>query len=95
MKAGDKVVCVDDVFAADCRWKYSELPKKQTVYVVRDVRLGYQKRKLQPGILLVGIFGKTSPHGREYGFKPERFRPLSEAGHPPVALAQPVSELIL
>ena|ERR1051326_4819052 len=100
MKAGDKVVCVDDgpskIGNPFCDKQHSA-PRgwltKGIVYLVEQAR----------GPELVGgfyfsdsalvVLGKPSLiRGHEVGWSASRFRLLSEVGHPPVAVEQPEPE---
>ncbi len=75
MKTGDKVICINDNFPPHCFDKYSELPLKGRVYVVRDSKewMG------QLGIWLIGISGvHNTTWNDETGFCAWRFRLLSE-----------------
>ncbi|MDD2765618.1 MAG: hypothetical protein PHE83_16775 [Opitutaceae bacterium] len=56
MQVGKKVVCVDDAFPEIIRRLYTELPRKNAVYTVREVSLGREK-------LAVIKDGKIVPHG--------------------------------
>jgi hypothetical protein len=79
---GQKVVCVDDRFDDWVLKLYTALPKKDAVYVVRDVRIGVAfeqgKRNGAVSILLVGMVNPPadSKAGLERGFNAERFRSL-------------------
>ncbi len=77
---GQKVVCVDDVFAEAVKKFYWKLPVKGVTYTVRD---------LVPGIDINGELGEMcvylvdlinpcsdTPPYPERGFRAERFRPL-------------------
>ena len=86
---GDKVVCICDKFPLGIEKWYKELPKKDVVYVIRDVYLGRGSlvNKVpgatdgEVGVLLIGINNPPDPnniHKLELGFKAERFRPLDE-----------------
>ena len=83
---GQKVVCVDDQFEDWVKALYTSLPKKDAVYVVRDVRIGATfergQRKGAISILLVGLVNPGVPNSTssmaERGFNSERFRPLDE-----------------
>ena len=78
---GDKVVCVDDKFPPDIGKLYDALPVKDTVYVVRDVRLGINLiMEGDVSVLLVGLVNPKadSKANLERGFRADRFRPLDE-----------------
>lgn len=82
MIVGQKVICIDDVFPIGIEKFYTALPKKDAIYVIRNVVLGCNYR-CEPGevcLLLVGLVNprsKTPPYP-ENGFNAERFRPLDE-----------------
>jgi hypothetical protein len=78
---GDKVVCVDDKFPPDISKLYDALPVKDSVYVVRDIRLGINLTlEGDVSVLLVGLVNPKadSKAGLERGFRADRFRPLDE-----------------
>ena len=74
---GEKVVCVDDKFPEWVQERYTDLPKLDVVYVIRDV-VPAQNYDLTEtcAVLLVGIMGDENKFGIENGFNPNRFRPL-------------------
>lgn len=77
---GQKVVCVDDKFDPSIARFYVNLPKKDVVYVVRDVVLAYGPNK-EEGEIAVYLLGMKNPPSSkepypERGFKIERFAPL-------------------
>lgn len=91
---GQRVVCVDDAFSARVRCLYTALPVKDVTYTIRGIAPGIsiENPLLRTGQLvkesavddvavylegLINPCAKAPPH-REYGFKPERFRPLEE-----------------
>lgn len=75
MKAGDKVVCVDDVFEEWALRKQSVFPVAGKTYVIRSV--GYWQGEY--ALRLVGIpCAFHAPSGTEHGFAPRRFRKLEE-----------------
>ncbi len=83
---GQKVVLVDDRWPETVKELYLSLPVRDTVYVVRAVRLGVRadelimdmRRVLEQSILLVGIYNPTNKIGVEAGFAASRFRALEE-----------------
>lgn len=79
MKTGDKVVCVDDNFGEDQEVLpeiFNEIPVKGQVYVIREVTTSAATMK--PKLLLIGIVGKISRWGVEFGWMAWRFRKLDE-----------------
>ena len=80
--SGDKVVCIDARFHPSVAALYTALPKQDSVYVVRDVRLGIQPdcKTGDVSITLVGLVNPpaASKAGLERGFSQERFRHLDE-----------------
>ena len=82
MIVGQKVICVDDQFPPEVSDLYLALPKRDVVYVIRQVSLGVNWAS-EPGevcLLLVGLNNPRSsaPPFPERGFNSERFRPLEE-----------------
>lgn len=82
MIVGQKIICVDDRFPDFISEFYNQLPKKDSVYVIRQVSIGVNfKGDLgEVCLLLVGIHNpksETAPFP-ERGFNSERFRPLEE-----------------
>jgi len=76
---GEKVVCVDDKFPDWIVQKWTELPVKDVVYVVRDVVPAHNYGKNETcAILLTGLTGFINELGVENGFAAHRFRPLEE-----------------
>jgi hypothetical protein len=87
---GEKVILVDDRWPFGIERLYKELPKKDVVYVIRDVFLGRgpSKPNSKPGdedgevgVLLIGINNPKDPrnlYGHELGFNAMRFRKLDE-----------------
>ena len=78
---GDKVVCVDDKFPPDISKLYDQLPAKDSVYVVRDIRLGVNLTlEGDVSVLLIGLVNPKadSRANLERGFRADRFRPLDE-----------------
>jgi hypothetical protein len=77
---GEKVVCVDDVFADAIKQFYWKLPVRGVTYTIRDLLPGIDARG-EPGemcVYLVELLNPCSdkPPYPERGFKAERFRPL-------------------
>ncbi|MDR3458030.1 MAG: hypothetical protein P4N60_11330 [Verrucomicrobiae bacterium] len=83
---GQKVVLVDDKWPESVKQLYLQLPVKDTVYVVRAVRVGVRadelimdmRRVLEQSILLMSIYNPTNKLGVEAGFAASRFRTLDE-----------------
>jgi len=83
---GQKVVLVDDAWPETVKQLYVALPVKDSVYVVRAVRVGVKvdelimdmRRVLEPSILLVGLVNPCNNLGVEAGFAARRFRALEE-----------------
>ena len=55
MIVGQKVVCVDDKFEDWVHQFYTALPKKDTVYVIREVKIGVNAKA--HAVLLSGVCG--------------------------------------
>ncbi|HYE31606.1 MAG TPA: hypothetical protein VEH27_09265 [Methylomirabilota bacterium] len=82
MIVGQKVVCVDDKFPLGIEKFYTALPKKDVVYVIREVKIGVNMAG-EPGEVAVYLVGLVNPKSSkapfpERGFNAERFRPLEE-----------------
>src|SRR3954447_2986060 len=82
MIVGQKVVCVDDKFPPEILQFYTALPKKDSVYVIRQVQIGVSW-KMEEGEICLYLIGLHNPKSatapfRERGFNAERFRPLDE-----------------
>lgn len=82
MIVGQKVVCVDDKFPPEVAQFYKSLPKKDQIYVIREVKIGVNW-KAEPGEVCVYLVGLVNPRSDtppfpERGFNSERFRPLDE-----------------
>jgi len=83
---GQKVVLVDDKWPETVKQLYLQLPVRETIYVVRAVRVGVladelimeMRRVLEQSILLVSIYNPTNNLGVEAGFAASRFRALDE-----------------
>ena len=79
---GDHVVCINDTFPAVVSKLYKTLPKKDSHYVVRDVRMGIRLdcKTGDASVLLVGIVNPCadSKARHERGFSIDRFRKLDE-----------------
>ena len=86
---GQKVVCINDEFAALALEMYSQLPKKDSVYTVRSVfigrgnltKAGSGQQDGEIGILLEELVNPRDPALKtglsgELGFNSERFAPL-------------------
>ena len=79
---GQKVVCIDDVFAPPIAALDLALPKKDAVYVVRSVSVGISPEGSEGEIAITLISLKNprsskAPHP-ERGFNAMRFRSLEE-----------------
>ena len=95
MKAGDKVVCVDDNYTKwAARWLkfypgWPRMPKKGEVYFVEVMTQEHDG----PYVTLLGfdwiLQGPCREEGERTRFKAQRFRLVSEVGHPPVAVQVP------
>jgi hypothetical protein len=83
---GQKIVLVDDKWPESVKQLYLQLPVRDTVYVVRAVRVGVRadelimdmRRVLEQSVLLTGIYNPTNNLGVEAGFAASRFRALDE-----------------
>ncbi len=83
---GQKVVLVDDKWPESVKQLYLQLPVRDSVYVVRAVRVGVRadelimdmRRVLESSLLLVSIYNPTNNLGVEAGFAASRFRALDE-----------------
>jgi len=83
---GQKVVLVDDKWPETVKQLYLSLPVKDSIYVVRAVRVGVRadelimdmRRVLEQSLLLVGIVNPCNKVGVEAGFAASRFRSLTE-----------------
>lgn len=83
---GQKVVLVDDKWPDTVKELYLQLPVRDTVYVVRAVRVGVKadelimdhRRVLESSLLLIGIQNPANKLGVEAGFAASRFRALDE-----------------
>ncbi len=83
-EVGEKVVCVNDDFSATVRHIYRQLPRKDEIYTVRDVRIG--RTQVTGGdvsylVLLSELHNPDDPYmrdgaGEEMGFRSDRFAPL-------------------
>lgn len=86
---GEKVVCVNDDFTATVRHIYRQLPRKDEIYTVRDVRIG--RTQVTGGdvsylVLLQELTNPEDPYmaegaGEEMGFRSDRFAPLLSLEH--------------
>ena len=75
---GQKVACVDDQFPLGIEKLYTALPKKDTIYTVRDLVPGVSLTNTEgeTALYLVELVNSANRHGVEYGFNAERFAPL-------------------
>lgn len=89
---GQKLACINDDFSPTIRRLYRQLPKRDHVYTVRDVRIGRLHVTSGSGgdnavsflILLEELRNPDDPYmregaGEEMGFRSDRFAPLEEA----------------
>jgi hypothetical protein len=85
-RVGQKVILVDDKWPETVQQLYLQLPVRETIYVVRAVRVGVRadelimdlRRVLESSLLLVGLYNPTNNLGVEAGFAASRFRALDE-----------------
>ena len=75
MEKGKKVVCVNDVFDAEVRAIYRQLPTKNETYTIRDVSLGRGK------LLVYDKQGKFIPNGASDDMESTTVRILLEELH--------------
>lgn len=83
---GQKVVLVDDKWPDSVLQLYVQLPSLNTVYVIRETRVGVEadklimdmQRVLTQSLLLCGVFNPCNKIGVEAGFNSTRFRTLEE-----------------
>jgi hypothetical protein len=88
---GDKVICINDTFEPWVHVLYTELPKKDEIYTIRDVVLGVNPKSIEANpdssLLLKGIHSitllleeLTNPampiSQKEMGFGSWRFAPV-------------------
>lgn len=78
---GQKVVCISDVFCEAAKLLYTELPKKDATYTVRDVRPGISLadgKTNEVAVLLEELSNplNTAKVPQERAFNIERFAPL-------------------
>ena len=76
---GQKVACVDDQFPLGIEELYTALPKKDSIYTVRDLVPGVSLANAEgeTALYLVELVNPANRHGIEYGFNAERFAPLA------------------
>lgn len=88
---GQKVACINDDFSPTIRHLYRQLPRKDEIYTVRDIRIGRSKVTSAAGggndisylVLLEELHNPDDPYmhesaGEEMGFRSDRFAPLEE-----------------
>jgi hypothetical protein len=88
---GQKLACINDDFSATVRRLYRQLPRKDGIYTVRDVRIGRLNVTSAAGggnavsylVLLEELHNPDDPYmrdgaGEEMGFRSDRFAPLEE-----------------
>lgn len=74
---GEKVVCVNDSFGMGIRDIYNALPKKGTVYTIRDIVPGQDFAcKETVAVYLVELVNLPNEHKIEPGFQCLRFKSL-------------------
>lgn len=78
---GQKIVCVDDSFTDAAKILYTELPKKDATYTVRDVRPGISLADGKTNEVAVLLEELSNPLNsakipQERAFNIERFAPL-------------------
>ena len=78
-----KVVCINADFDPIIFTKYTSLPKKDSVYTVRNMEIGIDpitREEGQVAVLLKELCNpkQSVPPYRERAFNAERFRPLDE-----------------
>jgi len=83
MIVGQSVVCIDDTFHPEIAKLFVALPRKNQVYVIREITLGINALTLEEGevtVLLVGLHNPRSnvPPYLERGFRQDRFRELED-----------------
>lgn len=91
-KLGDKVVCVDDTFESWVTVLYTQLPKKGSIYTIRDFQLGVNVKTIEANpdssllfkgnqtatLLLEELHNAAMPISKkEMGFGAWRFKPLT------------------
>jgi hypothetical protein len=89
---GQKLACINDDFSATIRRLYTQLPRRDQIYTVRDVRIG--RLSVTSGsagdnavsylVLLEELYNPDDPYmregaGEEMGFRSDRFAPLEAA----------------
>ena len=76
---GQKVACIDDQFPLGIEKLYTALPKKDSIYIVRDLVPGVSlaNSEGETALYLVELINPANRHGIEYGFNAERFAPLT------------------
>ena len=94
MRAGSKVVCVDDRFPPEILIYYNALPLKDRVYKVRGMGVGIALNG-EPGEIVVYLEGlenpkSTTPPHPERGFAEWRFREIE----PPAEEHEQADELV-
>jgi hypothetical protein len=92
MRAGSKVVCVDDRFPPEILIYYNGLPLKDRTYTVRDVGVGIS-HKGEPGEIVVYLNEIENPKSAkpphpERGFAEWRFREIE----PPIETSEEALE---
>jgi hypothetical protein len=88
---GQKLACINDDFSATVRRLYRQLPRRDEIYTVRDVRIGRLsvtsgmrgENSVSYLVLLEELHNPDDPYmredaGEEMGFRSDRFAPLEE-----------------
>ena len=80
MRAGSKVICVDDRFPTEIILFYNHLPIKDKVYAIRGIGIGVALNG-EAGEVVVYLEGlnnpcSTTPPHPERGFAQHRFREI-------------------
>ena len=84
MIVGQSVVCIDDTFHPEIAKLFVALPRKNQVYVIREITLGINALTLEEGEVTVPFVGLHNPRSNvppypERGFRhQDRFRELED-----------------
>jgi hypothetical protein len=94
MRAGSKVVCVDDRFPTEILIYYNALPLKDRTYIIRGMGIGVS-HKGEPGEIVVYLEELKNPYSAkpphpERGFAQWRFREIE----PPAEEHEQAEELV-
>ena len=90
MRAGSKVVCVDDRFPPEILIYYNSLPIKDRTYVVRGMGVGIS-HKGEPGEIVVYLEGLENPRSAKPPTQSEASPSidLEKSNHPPRPRSKP------